>query len=147
MLQLLDALEHMHTNGVIHRDIKPENIIVDRLMNIKLLDFGFSTHNNIDELRSYRGTKTYMAPEIKKNKVYKGTEIDVFSLGVVIFSMVHGLFPFLEAKRSDNWYSLLVRGQTDKYFSILDKNDSLSAEFKDLIIQMFSEEGENRPTI
>jgi len=90
-------------------------------MNAKLLDFGFSTWKDIDSLNAYRGTKTYMAPEIKKQQVYKGTEIDVFSLGVVIFSMVHGLFPFLEAKRSDNWYSLLVRGQSEKYFATLDK--------------------------
>lgn len=48
MHQLIDALDHMHSKGVIHRDIKPENIIVDNRMTVKLLDFGFSAYENID---------------------------------------------------------------------------------------------------
>jgi len=64
MHQLVDAVEHMHNRDIIHRDIKPENIIVDEQMNIKLLDFGFSAYKNIDKLRSYEGTLSYMAPEI-----------------------------------------------------------------------------------
>jgi len=56
----------MHNKGIIHRDLKPENIVVDEHMKIKLLDFGFSAYRNIDQLASYRGTNTYMAPEIKR---------------------------------------------------------------------------------
>lgn len=63
---MIDAVEYMHNTGIIHRDLKPENIIVDDHMNIKLLDFGFSAYRNIDSLVGYRGTATYMAPEIKK---------------------------------------------------------------------------------
>jgi len=134
MHQLIDALEHMHSKGIIHRDLKPENIIVDNRMNVKLLDFGFSAYENIDELSSYRGTMTYMAPEIKKGMVYKGTEIDVFSLGVVIFSMVHGLFPFQEARRTDQWYGMISKKQFDRYFMSVDRKQTLSKEFKDLIL-------------
>lgn len=137
----------MHQSGIIHRDLKPENIMVDENMNIKLLDFGFSTFNNIDALTSYRGTFTYMAPEIKKGKVYKGSEIDIFSLGVVLFAMSRGLFPFSEARRTDSWYSMLASGDTDRYFEKIDKKHLLSAEFKNLIVAMFAEEGCDRPTI
>lgn len=146
MHQLLDALEHMHDKGIIHRDLKPENIHVDEEMNIKLLDFGFSAYENINSLTSYRGTHTYMAPEIKKGLKYKGTEIDIFSLGVVLFAMVRGLFPFAEARRTDYWYNLIRTGQIDMYFNKC-KSEHLSAEFKDLIISIFAEDGSMRPTI
>ena len=57
---------------MIHRDIKPENILIDENLNLKLLDFGFATNESIEELTSYYGTQSYMAPEIKKGEVYNG---------------------------------------------------------------------------
>lgn len=118
--QLIDAIEYMHEQGIVHRDLKPENIMVDEGMNVKLLDFGFSTNRSINHLTSYRGTLTYMAPEIKTGKVYKGTEIDIFSLGVCLFAMVRGLFPFAEARRNDYWYNLIRQGHADIYFNKID---------------------------
>jgi len=116
-------------------------------MNVKLLDFGLAAYQNINSLESYRGTLTYMAPEIKKGQKYKGTEIDIFSLGVVLFAMARGLFPFQEARSTDYWYNLIRTGQTEAYFNKVDKTNILSAEFRDLIVAMFAEEGNRRPTI
>lgn len=66
--QLLDAIEHMHSSaGIVHRDLKLENIIVDPEWNMKLIDFGFSSSKNISNMKSYKGTMSYMAPEIKAN--------------------------------------------------------------------------------
>lgn len=48
ILQILDAVEYLHDNGVAHRDLKPENILIDGTFNLKLADFGFSTYKNID---------------------------------------------------------------------------------------------------
>ena len=86
--QMLDALEYMHTKRCVHRDLKLENILVDDQFNLKIADFGFATYKNIDALTSYRGTMTYMAPEIKEGKTYKGTQVDLFSLGVILFIIV-----------------------------------------------------------
>jgi len=72
MLQMLDILSYLGQKGVSHRDIKLENILLDTEMNLKLADFGFATFHNIDKLKSYRGTKSYMAPEIKDNRTYNG---------------------------------------------------------------------------
>ena len=71
--QLIDAMDYMHTKRVVHRDLKLENILVDERLNLKVADFGFACYKSIDSLKSYRGTMTYMAPEIKEGKTYKGT--------------------------------------------------------------------------
>ena len=122
-------------------------MLIDNAMQVKLLDFGFATTKNIDKLTDYRGTQSYMAPEIKKGLVYEGRQVDIFSVGVVLFSLVRGLFPFGEAKSSDYWYSLIRQGNFDQYFSRLDTKGNLSPEFKDLITAIFTEDGERRPTI
>lgn len=77
-----------------HRDLKLENILVDDQLNLKVADFGFATFRNIHSLNSFRGSKTYMAPEIKYCKTYDGMQIDIFSMGVILFIIVQGIFPF-----------------------------------------------------
>jgi serine/threonine protein kinase len=64
--QLIGAIEHMHKRDIAHRDIKLENVLVDTQdMTLKVADFGYASQGT-DQLRSYRGTFTYMAPEIKE---------------------------------------------------------------------------------
>lgn len=144
--QLLDSVEYLHGLRVVHRDLKLENILVDEKLNLKIADFGFASYKNTDRLKSFRGTLTYMAPEIKEGKEYRGTQVDLFSLGVILFIIVHGIFPFKEARKEEYFYNLLCEGQHELYFKKVN-GDSLSAEFKDLVVSLFSYDPSKRPTL
>lgn len=146
LLQMLDSLNYMHERKIVHRDLKLENILIDDNLNLKVADFGFACYKSIDSLKSYRGTMTYMAPEIKEGKVYKGTQIDLFSVGVILFIIVQGIFPFKEARKEEYFYNLILTGQIDTYFAKVN-GTNLSAEFKDLILGLFSYDPEKRLTM
>lgn len=146
MTQMLDVLKYMHGIGVVHRDIKLENILLDDQMNFKLADFGFATFKNISKLKDYYGTKTYMAPEIKEGKEYDGRQVDVFALGVVLFVIVQGTFPFQEAISTDYYYDLLMRGKLEKYIQST-HIENLSDDFKELMTRIFSHDPSKRPTV
>ena len=95
--QIINVAEYIHQKGIAHRDIKLENILLDSQLNLKLLDFGLSSQKNIESLRDQVGTDQYMAPEIHAGKVYHGAEIDMFSIGVILFQIVQGTSPFFTA--------------------------------------------------
>jgi len=144
--QMIDVLSYMQGKGVVHRDLKLENILVDDQMNLKVADFGFATYKKINKLSSYRGTMTYMAPEIKEGKTYDGKQIDIFSTGVILFIIVQGIFPFKEAKKDEFFYNLICNNKLDYYWKKVG-GQNLSNDFKDLIIKMFSLDGKKRPTV
>jgi len=140
----------MHTRLVSHRDIKLENVLVDSSdMTLKVADFGYANQQmpgHSDVLKSYRGTFTYMAPEIKEGRQYSGQKADIFSTGVVLFILVRGIFPFKEARREEYFYNLLSSGQYQEYWSKVE-SQHLSAEFKDLIQRLLSYDVSLRPNI
>jgi len=70
----------------------------------------------------------------------------MFSMGVILFIIVQGIFPFKEARKEEYFYNLLLSGKTDTYFQKVN-GTGLSTEFKDLILKFFSFNGEERPTI
>lgn len=115
-------------------------------MDLKVADFGFATFKKIDKLKSYRGTMTYMAPEIKEGKQYDGRQIDIFSTGVILFIIVQGIFPFKEAKKDEYFYNLILQGKLETYWKKVG-GQSLSEEFKDLILSIFSYDPKKRPTL
>lgn len=87
-------MEYMDKKDVAHRDLKLENLLVDENLNLKVADFGFAKNENVKQLKSYKGTHTYMAPEIREAKVYNGKKVDIFSAGVILFILTQGIFPF-----------------------------------------------------
>merc|ERR1712179_902040 len=71
---------------------------------------------------------------------------DMFSIGVILFIIIQGIFPFKEAKKDEYFYNLIINGKLDTYWSKVG-GQNLSPEFKDLILRMFSYDGSKRPTV
>ncbi|KAK0098691.1 hypothetical protein PV326_005102 [Microctonus aethiopoides] len=93
--QILSAVEYCHAIGVAHRDLKAENLLLDAQMNVKIADFGFSNRFVPGEkLSTWCGSPPYAAPEVFRGKHYAGPEIDIWSLGVVLYVLVCGALPF-----------------------------------------------------
>ena len=87
-----------------------------------------------------------MPPEIKELKTYDGQKADMFSVGVILFIIVQGIFPFSEAKPDEYFYKMIVEKDFAKYWSKTG-GENLSTEFKDLIIKMLSYNPNERPTV
>lgn len=93
--QILSVLQYCHGLNVTHRDLKLENVLLDESNNVKLIDFGFSTCIPLEKKSTvFCGTPSYMAPEIVARREYTGPPADVWALGVLLFAMLCGCFPF-----------------------------------------------------
>ncbi|XP_037380775.1 serine/threonine-protein kinase SIK1 [Talpa occidentalis] len=93
--QILSAVEYCHSHHVVHRDLKTENLLLDANMDIKLADFGFGNfYKSGEPLSTWCGSPPYAAPEVFEGKEYEGPQLDVWSLGVVLYVLVCGSLPF-----------------------------------------------------
>ena len=92
-VQVSSAIYFLHENKLIHRDIKPENCLIDKYDNVKLCDFGWTVEVLKGERVTFCGTYEYMAPEIIKEVPYNES-IDVWSLGILLYELIHSFSPF-----------------------------------------------------
>lgn len=96
--QIYKAVCFIHTKNIIHRDLKPNNILFldENRTHVVLIDFGISgvsNGNNKDIVKA--GTTTFLAPEVASGDNYSSSpKLDVWSLGVILFKMIQGVFPF-----------------------------------------------------
>ncbi|KAL5108446.1 Phosphorylase b kinase gamma catalytic chain skeletal muscle/heart isoform [Taenia crassiceps] len=138
MRQMLDAVNFIHSKGVVHRDLKPENILMDAEMNIKISDFGLAVYaTDVDELHETRGTPGYLAPEVLRCGYYDGQApygqpVDVWACGVIMYTLLVGFPPFWNRKE----YLMLRQIMQGKYSFRSPEWDEISDTAKDLIRSM-----------
>ncbi|XP_053485105.1 serine/threonine-protein kinase MARK2 isoform X8 [Ictalurus furcatus] len=160
--QIVSAVQYCHQKCIVHRDLKAENLLLDADMNIKIADFGFSNEFTVgNKLDTFCGSPPYAAPELFQGKKYDGPEVDVWSLGVILYTLVSGSLPF-DGQNLKELRERVLRGKyripfymsTDcenllKKFLILNptKRGSLEQIMKDRWMNVGHEEEELKPYI
>lgn len=142
-IQLMAGIDYLHSNAVVHRDIKLENILFsdESRTVVRIVDFGFAVvvKDPNKKLRIFCGTPSYMAPEICQRREYIGKPVDVWSLGVLLYAMIVGRFPF-SGKTYPDLYKRIIAGQ-------LTFPDHMSGSARDLVRRMLNVDATRRLTL
>lgn len=109
------CLKYLHKNlKTLYRDLKPENIQLDKQGHVKLTDFGLSKHGTLIS-NEFCGTPQYIAPEILREDKHYGKGVDFWSLGILIYELLHGHPPFdiqiRSAKDQERLFEMIRKGQ------------------------------------
>jgi serine/threonine protein kinase len=142
---LLGAIKYMHDNNIVHRDLKPENLLLTSEKNdfdIKVVDFGFATEVDGDNLRAHCGTPGYIAPEILKDLPY-GKSVDMWSFGVILYILLGGYPPFYD-KNQQLLFRKIMKGA---YVFHPEYWQEVSDEGKDLIRKLLVVDVPSRLTV
>ncbi|WOL19310.1 serine/threonine-protein kinase GRIK2 isoform X1 [Canna indica] len=102
---IVAGLMYLHSHNVVHGDIKPDNLLVTRSNNIKIADFSVSQvfEDDNDVLRRSPGTPVFTAPECCLDLSYHGKAADTWAVGVTLYCMVFGQYPFLGDTLQDTY--------------------------------------------
>ncbi|KAJ3417071.1 Ral GTPase-activating protein subunit alpha-2 [Chytridiales sp. JEL 0842] len=138
--QIVSAVDYCHQSSVIHRDLKPENVLLDQRKNIKIIDFGFvNLFDRESVLKTFCGSPFYASPEMILGKQYVGPEVDIWSMGVILYALVAGQLPF----RDINTKELYTKITT----STFDIPPFISSSSADLIKKMLCVDSKARITL
>lgn len=127
----MEGIAYLHSKGIAHRDIKLDNILIEeKTKMIKIIDFGFAcfTRDGRGSKQMHKifcGTPSYMCPELVKKLDYDAEKVDVWALGVLLYAMLTGIFPF-KGNNENELYLKITRGQYRDPWNV-------SAEVKKLI--------------
>lgn len=138
--QIIEALKYCHSKRILHRDIKLDNILLTVEGVVKITDFGISKQVKPGERMTEQcGTPAYIAPEILLDKGYEGFAIDVWSAGVVLYTMLHGIHPF-KANNMTELQKMIIRAE----YTVI---DLISDGARDLLKQLLEKDPLKRITI
>jgi serine/threonine protein kinase len=138
--QIAEAVRCIHGRDIAHRDLKAENILLDSHSVAKLADFGLchtSTSKNL--LRTPCGSPFYAPPEIVSNKDYEGKSADIWSLGILLYTMVTGSYPWSATNQTELFRQIKACDVTIPA--------ALSQPLQQLLAAMLQRDPSRRPTI
>lgn len=148
-LQMCHAVKYLHAEGITHRDLKPDNILLengDEETLVKVSDFGLSKFVQKDSvMRTLCGTPLYVAPEVllTGGRGAYTQKVDIWSLGVVLFTMLSGTLPF-----SDEYGSPATEQIKHAKFSFRHRSwKSVSPKAKKLIYDILTVDTKSRPSL
>ena len=146
--KILKGVQAIHNSEIVHLDLKNDNIFIDEKYNLKIADFGVSIkkseQHDLQKLKIITGSEKYNSPQVNFKKVYNGYKNDIFSLGIILFSLITGKLPFIDkmeyAKHMKNIEEFLENYEKTNNFTF-------SPEFKNLFQKMVSAKEKQRPSI
>ncbi|KAJ3152785.1 hypothetical protein HDU89_000987 [Geranomyces variabilis] len=139
--QIISALDYCHQSSIIHRDLKPENLLLDKNKDIKIIDFGFvKLFDRNESLQTFCGSPFYASPEMILGKHYQGPEVDVWSMGVILFALLNGHLPFTDANTTE-LYRKIANGIYET------RTPYMSPDSADLIKRMLTVDASARATL
>jgi serine/threonine-protein kinase len=141
---VLDALDYIHSHGVVHRDLKPENIMVNAQDGVKLIDFGIAGAEGarrltFAKLTAAMGTPDYISPEQVKGKRGDGRS-DLYSLGIILYEMLTGEVPF----HGPNAFVIMNDRLLNNFTPPRELNPEISPQLQEVIYRALERDAKNR---
>lgn len=143
VVQIVSALKYLHAHRIIHRDLKLGNLFLSAKMELKIGDFGLATKLEFDgeRKRTICGTPNYIAPEILEAKQGHSYEVDIWSLGVILYTMLIGKPPFETSDVKTTYRRIRMNAYT------FPDHVNISEAAKDMITKILTNDPAKRPTL